>query len=101
MPEINVKVVEQLPEPLEGQIYTIEEAQVITTSVRSYKGIRVTMTDTQNRKHGTMLWLREEPGSQSKIGAFASALGSNTDAWIGKKVQFVSWRQGNRKLQVV
>ena len=101
MPKIDIDIAPQLPDIKEGEIYTIAEAEVMTTAVKSYKGIRVTCTDMKNEPHGTMLWLRGEAGEQSKVGAFITALGKDTDAWISKHIQVVAWRTGNRKIQVV
>jgi len=101
MPEIKTELVDELPKPTEGQIYTIMSVEVFTSPVRSYKGIRVAMTDRDNKAIGETLWTREVAGEKSKLGSFLKALGKETDAWIGKHIKFVAWSQGNRKIEVV
>jgi len=101
MPKIKVEIAEQLPEPIEGTIYTIRSADIITTQVKSYKGIRVTMTDQNNKEATTMLWLREVAGEQSKLGSFIKALGDDTDAWVSKKIRFATWRPSTRRIEVI
>jgi hypothetical protein len=47
------------------------------------------------------LWMREVAGKQSKLGAFITELGDNTDAWTGKKIMIKSWRPNIRKIEVL
>lgn len=101
MPKLDVEIAEQLPEPEEGKIYTIESAEAFTSQVRSYKGIRVSMVDENNKHFVVPIWTRDIVGSKSKLGAFITALGQDTDTWTGTKIRFAAWRQGNRKIEVV
>jgi hypothetical protein len=102
MPKIKVEIAESLPEPVEGHIYVIGEAELFTSAVRGYKGLRVPMKDVDgNDEVVAALWMREVAGEKSKLGAFISVLGDDTDSWTGKKIQVVAWRQGNRKIGVV
>lgn len=102
MPKLNVEIAESLPEPLEGHIYEIGESELFTSQVRGYKGLRVPMKDVNTSTEVVAaLWMREIAGSSSKLGAFISVLGEDTDAWTGKKVQILTWRQGDRKIVVV
>jgi len=101
MPKVNVEIAESLPEPEEGKTYTIREAEVFTSQVRSYKGIRVSMVAEDNTEVVTALWTRDIAGEKSKLGTFISVLGNDTDKWISKKIKFVSWRPGNRKIEQV
>lgn len=102
MPKIKVEIAESLPEPVEGHIYVIGEAELFTSQVRGYKGLRVPMADVSDASEVVAaLWMREIAGSNSKLGAFVSVLGEDTDSWTGKKIQIVSWRQGNRKIGVI
>jgi len=102
MPKIKVEIAESLPEPAEGHIYVIGEAELFTSQVRGYKGLRVPMVDVaDNSEVVAALWMREVAGSMSKLGAFVSVLGEDTDSWTNKKIQIVAWRQGNRKIGVI
>lgn len=101
MPKIQVEIAESLPEPLEGHTYQITEAEPFTSQVRSYKGLRVTMLDEAGNTVVSALWTRDIAGEKSKLGSFIVALGNETDAWIGKKIKFVTWRLGDRKIEVV
>lgn len=101
MPKINVEIAETLPEPKEGMIYTIAEAEPFTSQVRGYKGLRVAMTGQDGSTVVAALWTRDVAGEKSKLGSFITALGNDTDTWIGKKIKFTTWRQGDRKIEVV
>ena len=101
MPKINVEIAEQLPEPIEGKTYTITETELFTSQVRGYKGLRVSMTAEDGTQVVAALWTRDIAGEKSKLGAFITALGNDTDNWIGKKVRVVTWRPGDRKIEVI
>jgi len=102
MVKLKTEVAESLPEPLEGHIYTIGEADLFTSQVRGYKGLRVPMKDVKDDTEViAVLWMREVAGENSKLGAFLSVLGDETDSWKGKKIQVVAWREKNRKIQLV
>ena len=102
MPKINVEIAESLPEPVEGHIYVIGEAELFTSAVRGYKGLRVPMVDVADKSEVVAaLWMREVAGEKSKLGSFISVLGEDTDSWTNKKIQIVAWRQGNRKIGVI
>lgn len=102
MPKLKVEIAEAMPEPIEGHIYTITEAELFTSQVRSYKGLRVSMKDVADGSEVVAaLWMREIAGSKSKLGSFISVLGDESDAWIGKKVKFVTWRPNDRKIEVL
>jgi len=101
MPKINVEIAEQLPEPVEGHTYTIGEPELFTSQVRGYKGLRVPMTEDDGTQVVAALWMRDVAGEKSKLGAFITALGGDTDTWTAKKVKIVSWRASNRVIQVV
>ena len=101
MPELDVEFVETLPEPEEGKEYVIKSAELVTTAVRGFKGVRVIMEDDEGNECATMLWLRERVGSTSKLGAFIAALGRDTDSWGGKRIRIVRWRHRSREIEVV
>jgi len=102
MPKVKVEIAESLPEPIEAHIYVITEAELFTSQVRGYKGIRVSMKDVANGAEVVAaLWMREVAGEKSKLGSFISTLGDNTDSWVGKKIKFVTWRPNDRKIEVL
>jgi hypothetical protein len=101
MPEIPVEIAEQLPEPKENETYTIQEVETFTSQVRAYKGLRVKMVTAQNEVAVSALWLRQVAGKKSKLGAFVTALGNNTDNWVNRRIRIVAWRDKNREIQLV
>jgi hypothetical protein len=101
MPKIDTEIAEQLPEPLEGHIYKITAAELFTSQVKAYKGLRVNMEEANGTKVVAPLWMRSVAGERSKLGAFIKALGDTTEAWVGKNIKFKAWRQGNREIEVV
>ena len=101
MPEIPVELAKQVPEPIEGRVYTIAAATMETTQVRAYKMCRVELKDEQGNTAIAILWLRSVASEKSKLGSFVQALGTQTDTWIGKRIEFIAWRQGNRQIKVV
>jgi hypothetical protein len=102
MPKIDVEIAETLPEPQEGHVYVIGECELFTSQVRGYKGLRVPMKDEAAQKEVVAaLWMREVAGAQSKLGAFVTVLGDDTDAWTGKKIMVKSWRPNLRKIEVL
>ncbi len=100
-------------EPVEGATYEITGVDEVTTIVRGFKGIRVTMKSTNpkdKKQYATMLWFREVAGAQSKLGAFIRAFKEffgdeeqalDTDNWIGHTIRFISWKPRNREVVVV
>jgi hypothetical protein len=102
MPKIKVEIAESLPEPIEGHIYLITETELFTSPVRSYKGLRVSMKDVvDGTEVVAVLWMRDIAGEKSKLGSFVSVLGDESDSWVGKKIKFVTWRPGDRKIEVI
>jgi hypothetical protein len=101
MPKIDVELAEQLPEPAEGHTYTITAAELFTSQVRAYKGLRVNLKEEDGTEVVAPLWMRSIAGEKSKLGAFVKCLGDNTDSWLGKKIKFVAWRANNREINQV
>jgi len=96
MPKIDVKIAETKPEPYAGLVAKITNAEVIETQRQHFNGIRVSLVDKEGNEYATMLWLRDTVGQRSKLGAFITALGDDTDEWIGKWIRFVSWDRNAR-----
>ncbi len=99
--EIKVEIAETLPEPIPKQRYTIEKAEIIQTSVRGYKGVRVTLKDEKGNHYATMLWLRDRVGTSSKLGAFITALGTKVSQWKGKQIEILEWTERRRAVKLV
>jgi len=99
--EIKVELAQTLPEPLPKQTYTITKAEIVQTTVRGYKGVRVQLKGEDGKDYATMLWLRERVGETSKLGAFLSALGSKVSQWKGKKIRIEEWAERRRVVKAL
>ena len=97
---LDVKTTDEIPAPKEGLTYTVESAEKFQSAVRGFQGLRVVLKDSHGLEVIETLWLREVVGPNSKLGAFIVVLGKNVDKWKGKKVRFVQWSQGKRKIEL-
>jgi hypothetical protein len=97
---IEGRLVEPLPPFSEGLTGTITGAEKVTTRVRGLRGVRVTIKGDDGKEYAEMLWLREQFGKGSKLGAFVSALGTNLKDWVGKRIKIVSWKPRDRRIEV-
>lgn len=126
MVQLSSEVVES-KEPLEGQIYIIENTEMIHMNVQQYNGLRVEMTDTKEeklenkQKYATMLWMRDEASQNSKLGSFLQSFKKyfdgktvkdkkgvetnidyqDTDNWLNHTIKFVKWQNKSREIQIV
>lgn len=107
MPEIKAKIVVQLPEPEAGEKYVIQQAKLKDTKnsdQEEFSGVEVKLASIKGGKEPiaqTMLWYKEEAGENSKLGCFLKALGNNTDTWVGKKIEFLEWKNKKRSIGVI
>lgn len=101
MPKIDTQMVGEQEAPEIGVLYTITDVDEFKSAVQGYKGYRITMKDAKGNEVVEALWKQEVAGPNSKIGAYITALGDNTDAWKGKKVKYTTWTKGNRNIEVV
>lgn len=100
--ELNTTVAGQGPQDLtEGKEYEIASVEQVKTQLRGLDGLRVTCVDQDGEQATTMLWLRDTVSANSKLGAFITALGNNTDDWEGKIIYTRFWRDRNREIEVV
>ena len=99
--KINTQLADEVPKPIEGQTYTIRKVEAVTTQVRQFAGIRVELKGRGDEEVVEVLWMREVAGANSKLGSFMTALGKDTDKWIGQKIKFVKWGERNRQIEVV
>lgn len=101
MPEVGTKVREGGDDVEVGTTYVITNVEDVTTEVKAYRGIRVVLEDTHKNEGTVMLWERPITSPRSKLGAFITLLGSNTDKWVAKKILFKDWREGARLIELV
>lgn len=76
--------------------YEITNVEEVTTDVSFYQGIRVEMVTAEAEIGTIMLWKRQVVGTKSKLGAFITLLGSNTDKWLHRWVVFSHWEKNAR-----
>ncbi|MEM0057748.1 MAG: hypothetical protein QXG09_02600 [Candidatus Bathyarchaeia archaeon] len=96
MPEIDVELVRQLPEPKEGEIYIVEKVEYMETP-RGLKGWRATLRNVKDGSlHATVLWKREKVGPKSKLGAFLTVLGSNMTLGLERRS---SLHRGSQRIE--
>ena len=100
MPKINAKFVENKPffPGLVGEIVAAEE---VKTAVSGYNGVRCRIKGDNEIEYGEMLWIRAEVGTKSKLGAFMSVFGSDTDLWLKKRVRILRWADKDRDVEEV
>lgn len=83
-------------------------------SPQQQKGIKVkakSLTSSDTSKYACILWVRDNVGINSKLGAFVVGLGeidnegnpiqTDAKAWIGRKFLVVSWAEKNRQIQAI
>lgn len=95
-PELGVDVVEGGDDIEVNVPYEIVNVEDVTTDVSFYKGVRVELVSAKAEMGTVMLWKRGKVGTQSKLGAFITLLGSNTDNWLHKWVVFQAWEKNRR-----
>jgi hypothetical protein len=95
---VNVKIVERKPEPPVAQVLTIKSVETVKTTKGD--GIRVIFEDSYGNEYGTMLWVKEQVGNKSKLGAFITVLGTNENEWVGKKIKIVAWGKADRQIEL-
>jgi len=112
MVKLEANITKPMPNFHEGLSGTISKAEVIKTQLRGYDGVRVVLSNTnceecgrtqglETNEHADMLWLRDNVGQKSKLGAFIIALGDDTDTWVGKRIVIKTWQSKVRAIQVL
>jgi len=108
MVKLNTKISRGLPTFHTGLIGKISKAEVVKTKLKGLDALRVILSDTNceesgdgSTEHADVLWLREKVSKNSKLGAFLSVLGDETDKWLGRTIVIDSWSEKDRKIQVV
>jgi len=112
MVKLEANITKPTPDFHEGLSGTISKVEVIKTQLKGYDGVRVVLSNTNceecgkaqgldTNDHAGMLWLRDNVGQKSKLGAFIIALGDDTDNWVGKKIVIKTWQSKARAIQVL
>lgn len=99
MPETGVKLQEGADDVKLNVAYEVNNVEDVTTEVGAYSGIRVTLLDMEGNMGTVMLWKRPVTSPKSKLGAFVSLFGSNTDRWLRKWIIFRGWSLNNRVIE--
>jgi len=99
MPETGVRLQEGADDVKLGVPYMINDVEEVVTEVGAYSGFRIELLDARGNLGSVMLWKRPVTSPKSKLGAFVSLLGSNTDKWLRKWIIFRGWTQGNRNIE--
>lgn len=100
MPKVGTKVQEGADDVRIGMPYTILTAEVVQTEKAAYNGIRVGLVDKNKDDGSVMLWHRAVTSPRSKLGAFITLLGDDTDKWLGQKIVFKDWQEGARVIEL-
>ncbi|MBA7716813.1 hypothetical protein ES703_125891 [subsurface metagenome] len=84
-PELGIEVKEGADDVELNVPYEIVDVQQdVVTDVQRFAGCRVELLSAKAQVGSIMLWKRPTVGPLSKLGAFISLLGSNTDHWLHK-----------------
>ena len=98
VPSVEVRVAKPFYEGLEGVITDVTVQYFANVNAT---GIIVAITRDDGEIFSESLWWRPFVGSKSKLGAFASALGTDYNRWKGKRVRIVKWSPGDRRVEEV
>jgi hypothetical protein len=98
VPSIEVRVAKPFYEGLEGVITDVSVQYFANVNAT---GIVIAITRDDGEVFSESLWWRSFVGAKSKLGAFASALGTDYTKWKGKRVRIVKWSPGDRKVEEV
>lgn len=101
MPKLGTEVREGADDVAIGVSYEIVNVEEVTTEISFYKGIRVELMSKKADEGSVMLWQRPVTTAKSKLGAFITLLGDDTDKWLHKWIKFAEWRQGARIIELV
>jgi hypothetical protein len=98
IPSVEVRVARPFYEGLEGVITDVSVQYYANIGAT---GVVVAITRDDGEVFSESLWWRPFVGVRSKLGAFASALGSDYAKWKGKRVRIVKWSPGDRRVEEV
>jgi hypothetical protein len=98
VPSIEVRVAKPFYEGLEGVITDVTVQYFANVNAT---GVVIVIVRDDGEIFSESLWWRPFVGSKSKLGAFASALGTDYNKWKGKRVRIVRWSPGDRKVEEI
>jgi len=101
MPKLDTEVREGADDVNIGMAYEIVDVEMVKTDVQSLDGIRVSLISVDAEEGNVMLWQRKTTGTLSKLGAYITALGNDTDKWFHQWVVHEPWQLRNNVLSVV
>lgn len=99
-PELGTKIQEGADDVRLNIPYVINNIESVKTEKQSFDGHRVELLDAKGDVGSVMLWSRPVTSPQSKLGAFVTLLGSNTDKWLHKWIIFKGWEPNNRHIEL-
>ena len=100
MVKLDVQTTDEIPEAEEGKVYEITDTEEFASQVRGFRGLRVGLLGPEGENAVESLWLRSPVGPKSKLGSFIAILGKDTKDWVGKRVRIITWKEGNRVVQL-
>lgn len=99
-PEIQTKLQEGADDIKLNVPYMINDVERVVTERQNFEGHRVELLDIRGNEGSVMLWSRPVTSPKSKLGAFITLLGSNSDKWLKKWIIFKSWEQNSRVVEL-
>jgi len=99
-PELGTKLQEGADDIKLNVPYLVNDVETVTTERQNFEGHRVELLDIKGNAGSVMLWSRPVTSPKSKLGAFITLLGSNTDKWLQKWIVFKAWEQNNRFIEL-
>lgn len=100
MPELGTKLQEGADDVRLNVPYMVNDVETVKTEKAQYDGHRVELLDVRGNVGTVMLWSRPVTSPKSKLGAFITLLGSNTDKWLRKWIIFRGWEVNNRNIEL-
>jgi len=98
---LDTQTTDEIPSPTEGGIYSVMKAEIFSSAVQGFKGVRVELKDHKGNVFVETLWIRPIIGPKSKLGSFIKAMGKEESKWVGKKIRLIKWAARNREIEVV
>jgi len=99
-PELGTKLQEGADDIKLNVPYMVNDIETVITERQNFEGHRVELLDIKGKTGSVMLWSRPVTSPKSKLGAFITLLGSNTDKWLRKWIVFKAWEQNNRNIEL-
>lgn len=105
MPKINTKVAETQPDLSEDGEYEVVTVESMKTIQNNWPAIRIACKDAEGIEFVAMAWLPKDmsqgTADYSKLGAFMSKMGDDTDSWVGKKFRVDEWKAKHNEIAII